>query len=177
MHGHRVGVGMVMMMSLVGCATGSDLEGDDTVEDEIVESCGELPDTCSGEGICVDGRCEEALPHAYAMTYVAVSIPPLNPSTGQPWDAGGRPPHLGLRVGGIAYEPSSPDGFVAAFDGPIRFGIDRGTPMPIEVFEHDEPTEELVLRCEVAPNVAMLRTRAFECSVGDITLTAVLEPS
>ncbi len=137
-----------------------------------------MPDNCTGETICVSGRCENAFPRVYQVVSVGVTVPTTNPTNGQAWDIGGGAPDLFLGDStGVPITAAVQDQFSASFAGPFEISLIAGGSMRIDVWDEDATVDDHVLACQANPITAeLLRGRAFSCARNGMMLTSTIRP-
>lgn len=141
-------------------------------------ACSTSPDNCTGETICIAGKCEAAFPRVYRITNVSVMVPTSNPNNGSDWDIGGGAPDLFL--GNQSGEPITAaiqDQFSASFPGPFEVQLIAGGTLRIDVWDEDLTSNDYAFACQANPiTAALLRTRSFACSGNGMSLTSAINP-
>jgi hypothetical protein len=131
-------------------------------------ACTTAPDTCTGEDLCLDGRCVSAFGRNYIIRVDRGVLPEHNASGGA-WDiAGGLPdPKVDLTVNGtLISTPVIGDTLMPQwmFDTPPTL-IPGGTVFRIGVLDSDIDADDLAWACVADPLTAdFLRAGGLRCS-------------
>lgn len=172
----------------VDCPAGGPFCGDGTCNgNESVSSCAAdcgttpcsaSPDNCTGETICISGKCEAAFPRVYQIANVVVSVPTTNPNNGSDWDIGGGAPDLFLGdQNGTAFSSVVQDQFSATFAGPFEVSLVAGTALRIDVWDEDISSNDFAFACQANPiTAAILRSRTLACSASGESLSSSITP-
>lgn len=141
-------------------------------------ACSASPDNCTGETICISGKCEAAFPRVYRITNVAVSMPTKNPNNNSDWDVGGGAPDLFLGdQQGNPITAAVQDQFSATFPGPFEVQLVAGNAFRMDVWDEDVTTNDFAFACQANPiTAALLRTRSFGCAANGASLTSAINP-
>jgi len=141
-------------------------------------ACSTSPDNCTGETICISGKCEAAFPRVYRITNVSVMVPTKNPNNNSDWDVGGGAPDLYLgQMDGTPITAAVPDQFSATFPGPFEVQLVGGNAFRIDVWDEDVTTNDFAFACQANPiTAALLRTRSFGCAANGASLTSTINP-
>ncbi len=170
------------------CPVGGPFCGDGTCNgNETVSSCASdcsaaacstSPDNCTGETICIAGKCQAAFPRVYRITNVSVMMPTKNPNNNSDWDVGGGAPDLFLGdENGTAITTAVPDQFSASFPGPFEVSLIAGAALRLDVWDEDVASNDWAFACQANPiTAALLRSRKFNCSANGASLTSAINP-
>lgn len=164
------GAVLAWALAVVACGGGGGGGGD----------CSEGADSCGGDTICVDGRCEGAFGRVYEIRDIAVQVSTTNAS-GEAWDALGGAPDLFVQVivdgSVVATTGVANDSFSASFGGPFRATLLAGSSLILQVVDEDVADHDSVFACQAIPVGAdLLRSRSVQCSAGGTTVRFEIDP-
>jgi hypothetical protein len=136
-------------------------------------------DECSGDQLCVAGRCEDALPGRYEIAIFGAT---LFERSFEPWDDDGTAPDVRVELwvdGHLeARSEVGVDRTAVSFDPPIAREVTLGlaSTIRIDVLENDASWGDLAFRCEVEPvHAAVLRNGQLGCSSSIGSLLATID--
>ena len=138
-------------------------------------------DTCTGDTVCIGTTCQNAFPHAYAITQLSITAPQLQPN-GMPWTSApdGSPNlYADISVAGtkIMTTTTNPMSYNATFAGPYAVTLDANVDLDVKASNSDGADMQLVYDCDVPMISALvLRTHYVLCSGIGTTLNYTIEP-
>ncbi|MEO6777312.1 MAG: hypothetical protein ABI467_30570 [Kofleriaceae bacterium] len=168
---------LVLLALVLAATTGCSVDDGTTTPTCTVAST----DTCTGDTVCIGTTCQPAFPHAYAITQLSVTAPPLRPD-GMPWNAGedGSPNLFAeVSVAGAVVTTTSvnPMSYNATFAGPYTVMLDANVDLDIKASNNDGTATQVVADCDVPMVSALvLRTHYILCSGTGTTLNYTIEP-
>jgi hypothetical protein len=130
-------------------------------------------DTCTGDTVCIGTTCQNAFPHAYAITQLSITAPQLQPPDGSP------NLYADISVAGtpIMTTATNPMSYNATFAGPYAVTLDANVDLDVKASNSDGAAMELVYDCDVPMISALvLRTHYVLCSGVGTTLNYTIEP-
>lgn len=165
------------LVVLAGCLGG---DGGDDGGDGGGGTCSEIADRCTGESICIAGRCEAAFGRIYKISNVQITVPTTDPQ-GAAWDVGGGAPDLLLEISvngtRVAGAPAVQDRFSASFTGPFDVTLVGGSSLVVSTLDEDITVNDPAFECRASPITAdLLRSRSLSCALGGNTLSFEMAP-
>jgi len=140
-------------------------------------ACTAIPDSCTGNNICVNQQCVGAFPRTYNVVNVQVSVPATDPSDGLEWDIGSPPDMYVGDAARNAQTATVQDQYTATFNGPIPVFLTAGQEFYVYVWDADLSTADYVTGCgSAAVAAATLRGRVLSCSTNGISFSAAILP-
>ena len=161
---------------LAGCGG-----GDDGVNpDGSNGGCSAETDTCTGDSICIAGRCEAAFGRLYDITNVQVQLPTTD-SSGAAWDIGGGAPDIFVAfvINGTSTvrTPTTQDQFSTSYAGPFTVQPIGGGSFEAQVFDEDVTVDDLAFICMATPLTAdLLRGRLITCNTTGYVVSLRIDP-
>ncbi len=154
--------------------------------------CFEDDDQCSGERICINGRCEAAFPRFYEA-YVRSGEAPANNPAGGCWDDclgpgnSNRPDlYVQIRVDGVdgARTAIDVDTWFGDWAVPLEFNVIAGSTVEFALYDEDVLSDglgadELIINCVADPlEPRLLRGRFIGCggSEEEVGISIELQP-
>jgi len=166
---------LVLVALTTACAEAHQ-DGLDAGIDAGPPSCSPSNDTCTGESLCINNRCEPAFPRVFVLTGLRVTVPNAQPN-GDDWDAFGGAPDLYLARSNLApLTAFVPNRFTAAFTETIEIQlVASGVAVSIVVLDDDYPADpDEAFVCTNVVYAASVKAHTFGCSGALGALSAVL---